>query len=365
MVAFEFDSGITATHTVTAFSELARSASPRAAAARSPTSTSRRSSRSGSTTRCPSPASASASPTSTPAPAPPAAASAAVGRRQRRRRPPPRGALRAGVARRCASRRAGSLPEGLPALRDAARAMGRPVPDLAPRIVLDPTDERRVDARRLTGQGHPDQIRADLDELRALGAAHVLLDTHRDDATARDHATAAPCSRTPPAGCRAEDGAPTGPRPSLRSPRRERSPSHARWRASASAPQSGAASPRALATTGTARGARSATVAPTWPSRSGSIPTAPPTTTSSGSTRAHTAVVASPEEPPAPAGHPRRPRRPRAAARARRGRGRGGTGRSPARAAGSRSPRPARGRRAPAPCRRRRGRAPRCRSSPT
>jgi probable F420-dependent oxidoreductase len=77
--------------------------------------------------------------------------------------------------------------EGLPALRAAARAAGRPVPDLAPRIVLDPTDERRDDAHRLTGQGHPDQIRADLDELRALGATHVLLDTHRDDAAARDH----------------------------------------------------------------------------------------------------------------------------------------------------------------------------------
>jgi hypothetical protein len=34
---------------------------------------------------------------------------------------------------------------------------------------------------------HPDQIRADLDELRTLGATHVLLDPH-PDAAARDDA---------------------------------------------------------------------------------------------------------------------------------------------------------------------------------
>jgi hypothetical protein len=76
---------------------------------------------------------------------------------------------------------------GLPGLRAAAREAGRPVPELAPRIVLHPTAEHRPDDERLTGQGHRDQIRADLDELRALGATHVLLDPHPDaDAAARD-----------------------------------------------------------------------------------------------------------------------------------------------------------------------------------
>ena len=64
------------------------------------------------------------------------------------------------------------------------------MPALAPRIVLHPTADRRADDDRLAGEGHPDQIRADLDELRELGATHVLLDTHRDADAARtdDHA---------------------------------------------------------------------------------------------------------------------------------------------------------------------------------
>lgn len=78
---------------------------------------------------------------------------------------------------------------GLPALRRAADALARPVPALAPRIVLHPTDDALDDHDRLVGQGHPDQIRDDLDELAALGATHVLLDPHHDPATAahRDH----------------------------------------------------------------------------------------------------------------------------------------------------------------------------------
>ncbi|GAA4876239.1 TIGR03619 family F420-dependent LLM class oxidoreductase [Actinomycetospora straminea] len=76
---------------------------------------------------------------------------------------------------------------GAPGLRSAAEDAGRPLPALAPRIVLHPTAERRPDEDRLLGEGRPDQIRADLDELRALGATHVLLDTHRDaDTAARD-----------------------------------------------------------------------------------------------------------------------------------------------------------------------------------
>lgn len=79
---------------------------------------------------------------------------------------------------------------GLPGLRAAAAEAGRPVPALAPRVVLYPTADRRPDDGRLVGEGHPDQIRADVDGLRELGATHVLLDTHRDADAARcdDHA---------------------------------------------------------------------------------------------------------------------------------------------------------------------------------
>lgn len=78
---------------------------------------------------------------------------------------------------------------GLPALRRTADELGAPVPPLAPRIVLHPTERPVDDADRLLGQGTPDQIRADLAELRALGATDVLLDPHLDPATeaGRDH----------------------------------------------------------------------------------------------------------------------------------------------------------------------------------
>jgi hypothetical protein len=77
---------------------------------------------------------------------------------------------------------------GLPRLRAAAHEDDRPVPALAPRIVLHPTAEHRPDEARRTGEGHRDQIRADLDELRALGATHVLLDPPPDAAARHDAA---------------------------------------------------------------------------------------------------------------------------------------------------------------------------------
>lgn len=63
----------------------------------------------------------------------------------------------------------------LPALQDAARETGRPVPAVAPRIALHITD-RPVDGDRLIGFGSLEQILADLTALADLGATHVLLD---------------------------------------------------------------------------------------------------------------------------------------------------------------------------------------------
>lgn len=62
-----------------------------------------------------------------------------------------------------------------------AAELGRPVPALAPRIPLRPTDTPVTDAGRPVGTGTIDQIRADLDELRALGADTVVLDTTNTD----------------------------------------------------------------------------------------------------------------------------------------------------------------------------------------
>ncbi len=68
--------------------------------------------------------------------------------------------------------------EGLPALRRAADAAGRPVPAFAPRLPLRLTGTTLDDGSRLAGQGTLDQVRRDLDDLAELGATHILFDTY-------------------------------------------------------------------------------------------------------------------------------------------------------------------------------------------
>jgi probable F420-dependent oxidoreductase len=79
--------------------------------------------------------------------------------------------------------------EGVPALRRAAEEEQRPLPELAPRILLEFTERPMRETERLTGQGSTQQIRDDLAELEELGARHVLLDTHlgAEPRTADDH----------------------------------------------------------------------------------------------------------------------------------------------------------------------------------
>jgi alkanesulfonate monooxygenase SsuD/methylene tetrahydromethanopterin reductase-like flavin-dependent oxidoreductase (luciferase family) len=84
----------------------------------------------------------------------------------------------------------------LPWLRDAvtrlkayADAAGRPVPGLAPRIVLRLTDEPLE--RRLAGEGTVDQVIGDLEQLRLLGAADVVLDPFTGDPEETRRPTAA------------------------------------------------------------------------------------------------------------------------------------------------------------------------------
>ncbi|MFC6881780.1 MULTISPECIES: TIGR03619 family F420-dependent LLM class oxidoreductase [Actinomadura] len=68
---------------------------------------------------------------------------------------------------------------GLPALREAAAAAGRPVPALAPRIRIHRTETSL--ASRDPGQGDTAQIRDDIEGYRSLGATHLLLDTYLGD----------------------------------------------------------------------------------------------------------------------------------------------------------------------------------------
>jgi probable F420-dependent oxidoreductase len=67
---------------------------------------------------------------------------------------------------------------GLPRLRAAADAAGRPVPALCPRIQLRLTAGPLDQAGRGPGEGSLDQIRADLAGYAELGAEYVIFDTY-------------------------------------------------------------------------------------------------------------------------------------------------------------------------------------------
>jgi alkanesulfonate monooxygenase SsuD/methylene tetrahydromethanopterin reductase-like flavin-dependent oxidoreductase (luciferase family) len=73
------------------------------------------------------------------------------------------------------------LRAGAERLRSTAEREGRPVPALAPRIALRLTDAPVTGPERLAGEGTLEQIAGDLRELRALGAAEVLLDPFNGD----------------------------------------------------------------------------------------------------------------------------------------------------------------------------------------
>lgn len=74
-----------------------------------------------------------------------------------------------------------ALRAGLTRLTQLAEEAERDVPVLAPRIALRPTNSPITDPDRPVGTGTIDQIRADLDELRELGADTVVLDTTNTD----------------------------------------------------------------------------------------------------------------------------------------------------------------------------------------
>jgi alkanesulfonate monooxygenase SsuD/methylene tetrahydromethanopterin reductase-like flavin-dependent oxidoreductase (luciferase family) len=82
----------------------------------------------------------------------------------------------------------------LPWLRDATQRMKvlaneleRPVPALAPRIVLRITDAPVTGPERRAGEGTIDQILHDLEELRLLGADDVVLDPFDGDPAETRH----------------------------------------------------------------------------------------------------------------------------------------------------------------------------------
>jgi probable F420-dependent oxidoreductase len=70
---------------------------------------------------------------------------------------------------------------GLPALREAAASLGRPVPALCPRMQIRLETQPVCTADRPAGTGTLAQVRDDLEQYAALGAECVLLDTNPDD----------------------------------------------------------------------------------------------------------------------------------------------------------------------------------------
>ncbi|MEC3978406.1 LLM class flavin-dependent oxidoreductase [Amycolatopsis sp. H20-H5] len=68
-----------------------------------------------------------------------------------------------------------------------AQAQQRPVPALAPRIILRLTGSTITDAGRRAGEGTIEQVVEDLGELRRVGADTVLLDTFTDDPAETRH----------------------------------------------------------------------------------------------------------------------------------------------------------------------------------
>lgn len=73
------------------------------------------------------------------------------------------------------------FPEALVRLESAAARQQRPVPALAPRIILKLTDSPVDTPDRLAGHGTIDQVMADLDQLRGFGADTVVLDPFGGD----------------------------------------------------------------------------------------------------------------------------------------------------------------------------------------
>ena len=77
----------------------------------------------------------------------------------------------------------GWLADAAGRLKATADELGRPVPALTPRIALRETREAVTDPDRLAGVGTIDQIIADIDQIRLLGAQTVVLDPFNGDLT--------------------------------------------------------------------------------------------------------------------------------------------------------------------------------------
>jgi alkanesulfonate monooxygenase SsuD/methylene tetrahydromethanopterin reductase-like flavin-dependent oxidoreductase (luciferase family) len=79
------------------------------------------------------------------------------------------------------------LPDAIERLAAVAGERGRPVPPVAPRIVLRMTDAPVTAPDRRAGEGTIDQIMADIDRVRLLGADALVLDPFNGDPDETTH----------------------------------------------------------------------------------------------------------------------------------------------------------------------------------
>ncbi|MEV5961143.1 LLM class flavin-dependent oxidoreductase [Kribbella sp. NPDC051952] len=89
--------------------------------------------------------------------------------------------VRFGTAWHPLRQRLDQLRAGLDRLRTTAASLDQPVPRFAPRILLRLTPDPLPDDERIAGEGSLEQVLADLDVLRELGAQSVVLDPFEGD----------------------------------------------------------------------------------------------------------------------------------------------------------------------------------------
>lgn len=99
--------------------------------------------------------------------------------------------IRFGTAWHPLRQRVCQMWSGLDQLRTMAASLDRPVPGFAPRILLRLTDKPLPDDDRVAGEGTVEQVIADLDVLRELGAETVVLDPFLGDPTETERPEAA------------------------------------------------------------------------------------------------------------------------------------------------------------------------------
>jgi alkanesulfonate monooxygenase SsuD/methylene tetrahydromethanopterin reductase-like flavin-dependent oxidoreductase (luciferase family) len=99
--------------------------------------------------------------------------------------------VRFGTAWHPLRQRLDQMRSGLDRLQTIAASLDQPIPGFAPRILLRLTPDALPDGERVAGEGSLEQVLADLDVLRELGAQSVVLDPFEGDPSETERPEAA------------------------------------------------------------------------------------------------------------------------------------------------------------------------------